>query len=561
MGRLIEPEPTSMASRAALYLRVSTGRQAESDLSLPDQRRQMEAYCAGKGWPVGEAFVEPGNTATDDKRPAFQAMIEAALTKPAPFDVILVHSFSRFFRDQFQFEFYIRKLAKNGVRLVSITQELGDDPMSAMMRKIMALFDEYQSRENAKHTLRAMKENARQGFWNGSRPPLGYRVYVAEQRGAKLKKKLEIDPINAEKVRLIYRLALYGEDGSGPMGFKSIAAYLNDREIRTRDGGKFGLDAIHQILHRPSYMGEHHFNRTDHKLKKRKPDAEHAICEVPAIVSREEFLAVQDSLHLRSWKQTHPNHVTSRVLLGGIAFCGKCGGAMTLRTGHSSTGLRYRYYTCSTKARQGPSGCEGITVREEKLDAAVVDHLERRLLHPERLEVLLGNVIDKRGEWIDRRRAHVVELRQRATQAAAKLKRLYEAVEDGLASTDDQDLKDRMRELAIIRDDARADADRAEAAIEKLGPMLTPEILSRFAEATKERLRGEDGKYRREHVRAVAQRVEVISKHEIKIMGNRTDLLRTLAASAGEHSAVLGVRSFKPKWRARNDSNVRPSDS
>ena len=46
-----------------------------------------------------------------------------------------------------------------------------------------------------------MKENARQGFWNGSRPPLGYRVIIAEQRGAKLKKKLEIDPIQAEKVR------------------------------------------------------------------------------------------------------------------------------------------------------------------------------------------------------------------------------------------------------------------------------------------------------------------------------------------------------------------------
>jgi hypothetical protein len=69
--------------------------------------------------------------------------------------VILVHSFSRFFRDQFQLEFYVRRLAKNGVRLVSITQELGDDPMSNMIRQIMALFDEYQSNENAKHTLRA----------------------------------------------------------------------------------------------------------------------------------------------------------------------------------------------------------------------------------------------------------------------------------------------------------------------------------------------------------------------------------------------------------------------
>ncbi len=36
--------------RAALYLRVSTGRQADNDLSIPDQRRQAKAYCASRGW-------------------------------------------------------------------------------------------------------------------------------------------------------------------------------------------------------------------------------------------------------------------------------------------------------------------------------------------------------------------------------------------------------------------------------------------------------------------------------------------------------------------------------
>jgi site-specific DNA recombinase len=96
-----------------------------------------------------------------------------AISAESAFDVIVVHSFSRFFRDQFQLEFYVRRLAKNSVRLISITQELGDDPMSNMIRQIMALFDEYQSKENAKHTLRAMKENARQGFWNGALPPIG----------------------------------------------------------------------------------------------------------------------------------------------------------------------------------------------------------------------------------------------------------------------------------------------------------------------------------------------------------------------------------------------------
>ncbi len=145
-------------------------------------------------------------------------MIDAATAKPPTFDVIVVHSFSRFFRDQFQLEFYVRRLAKNGVRLVSITQELGDDPMSNMIRQIMALFDEYQSKENAKHTLRAMKENARQGFWNGALPPIGYRIVAGEQRGVKVKKTLEIDPFQAETVRLIFRLALEGDGTSGPMG-------------------------------------------------------------------------------------------------------------------------------------------------------------------------------------------------------------------------------------------------------------------------------------------------------------------------------------------------------
>ena len=145
--------------RAALYLRVSTARQAEHDVSIPDQRRQGESYCTSRGYRLVETYVEPGASATNDRRPEFQRMIEAGTAKPAPFDVVVVHSFSRFFRDHFELEFYVRKLARNGVKLVSITQEMGDDPMHVVMRQIMALCDEYQS-----------KENARQGFWNGSLP-------------------------------------------------------------------------------------------------------------------------------------------------------------------------------------------------------------------------------------------------------------------------------------------------------------------------------------------------------------------------------------------------------
>jgi site-specific DNA recombinase len=204
MPTALKPEQTEAPLRAALYFRVSTGRQAESDLSIPDQRRQALAYCAARGWDVAIEFVEPGMSGTDDRRPELQRLLEMATAGGAPFEVVLVHSFSRFARDHFALEMHVRRLRKAGVRLVSITQDLGEDPMSMMVRQVFALFDEYQSKENAKHTLRAMQENARQGFWNGSKAPYGYAVVAAEQRGAKTKKRLAIDPVEAEVIRLIF---------------------------------------------------------------------------------------------------------------------------------------------------------------------------------------------------------------------------------------------------------------------------------------------------------------------------------------------------------------------
>jgi site-specific DNA recombinase len=544
-------------TRAALYLRVSTGRQAENDLSIPDQQRQLSTYCATKGWAVESEFVEPGNTATDDKRPQFQTMIDAALSKPPPFTIILVHSFSRFFRDQFQFEFYARKLARNGVRIVSITQELGDDPMSLMMRQIMNLFDEYQSRENAKHTLRAMKENARQGFWNGARPPIGYRIVGAEQRGTKIKTKLEIDPVQADKIRLIYRLALLGHEKTGPMGIKAIAAHLNERHLTTRDGGRWGVSAVHYVLTAPTYIGEHHFNKRVAKTGEFKSDDEHVVIAVPPIVSREEFDAVQRSMALRRPTTAHSQAYCGPTLLGGIIFCGKCGGAMTLRTGCGNGG-QYRYYTCCTRARTGDTGCKGVTVREDAADAAVIHHLEHRLLDPRRLASMMDNIIDRRDAFIQRRSKHVADLRKRATEAEAKLQRLYQAIENGLADPNDRSLKARIVELRETRDGLEGEANRTVAAMERAGTSLTPELLKQFAKATREMLRDENGGYRRDLLKAVAQRVDVTLEGGLRVSGCKVELLRAISANNGVESAALDVRTHEPVWRALLDSNQRP---
>jgi Resolvase, N terminal domain len=99
MPAALEPDQAEAPRRAALYYRVSTGRQAESDLSIPDQRRQALAYCAARGWDVAIEFVEPGASGTDARRPELQRLLDMGTAGGAPFDVVLVHSFSRFARD------------------------------------------------------------------------------------------------------------------------------------------------------------------------------------------------------------------------------------------------------------------------------------------------------------------------------------------------------------------------------------------------------------------------------------------------------------------------------
>src|SRR5262249_573186 len=152
----------------------------------------------------------------------------------------------------------------------------------------------------------------------------------------------------------------------------------------------------------------------------------------------------------------------------------------------------------------------------DKLDRVVADHIEHRLLQPKRLEDILSSVLDRRQERAERRTTRIAELRKRASEADAKLKRLYDAIENGIADLSDPMRKDRIAELKAIRDQARVDAEKAEEAIEPLGPSITPQALKTFARQARNRMRTESGGYRRDHLRALAQRVEVDAK-EVRI--------------------------------------------
>ncbi len=536
------------ASRAALYLRVSTGRQAESDLSIPDQRRQGAAFCKARGWEVAAEFVDAGLSGTDDKRPELQRLLDMATSDGAPFDVVVVHSFSRFARDHFALEYHVRRLRKAGVRLVSMTQDLGDDPMSVMVRQVFALFDEYQSKENAKHVLRAMQENARQGFWNGSAAPFGYKVVAAEQRGAKTKKKLAVDPVEAETVRLIFRLVREGDGTNGPMGVKSAAVWLNNHGHRTRRGARWGIGPLHKLLTNPVYKGEAHFNRTDSKTRTAKPAAEHVVVPVDPIVDAAIFDAVQAQLKARNPKVAPPRVVTGPILLTGLATCATCGGGMTIRTGKSG---RYRYYVCAATAQKGKDACPGRSLPMERLDEAVTERIGAQLLTPERVGELLRGLMNRQTKRDADLASRLTALRGKLTDAEGRLGRLYQAIENGIADANDPTLKDRVAAIKTERDIAQATFDRAVAEM-RPEARITEDKIASFVATMRDNVLSGDTAFRRAWLRSVIDKVEV-DDTEIRIHGRRSVLERLVM---GGGAAPAGVPSFVREWRARKDSNL-----
>lgn len=542
------PESERQNARVAAYLRVSTGRQAEAELSIPDQRRQAEAYCTSHGWTLAAVFEDAGLSGTDEDRPAFQRMIDEATGPGRPFDVVLVHSTSRFARDLFLTELYIRRLRKVGVDLVSVTQDIaGQDGAREMYRQVTAVFDAHLSRENAKHTHRAMRENARQGFWNGSRPPFGYQTMEAGRRGPRVKKVLALDEEEAALVRRIYGMHLGGE--GLVLGVKAIAAKLNSEGLTLR-GKPFSISNVHRILTSETYIGRHWFDRVDSRTGRKKPRDQWVVMEVPAIVTVEDFDRVRESLQERAPRKTPPRTTTSPVLLGGLAVCATCGGGMTLRTGK---GGRYRYYTCATAAHRGKVECKGRSVAMPALDSLVLDAFADQVLRPERLTSILAGYLARSAEAGAGRAERLARARKEVTEASAAKSRLMKLVAAGALEADDPDLRQQLKDAEARRRRAEEDIARLEAqAGATAQATITPSKVERLGQAIRTALRDGDPQFRRAYLRLFVGKVTV-GDTEVRISGPAPALAR--AAADGSEPTLAGSSQFRREWRPQRDSN------
>ena len=175
-------------------------------------------------------------------------------------------------------------------------------------------------------------------------------------------------------------LAVYLEEKDGQ---KRLAERLTregveppSREVeRERFAGTWRPKHLQRILTNRTYCG--HPMQNDEVLAR---DSH------PAAVSEDDFERVAALRKLKDRNKdeggngNHAIHMSERGVLTPWLRCGTCGGRVAI-TGGGHTGSIRHYYVCATR-QENKANCAGLTVRVDRLDAAVLAYIHDDTLSP-----------------------------------------------------------------------------------------------------------------------------------------------------------------------------------
>lgn len=204
--------------KAVIYARYSSDNQREE--SIEGQLRECKEYAEKNGITILRSYIDRALSAKTDNRPEFQKMVQDSAK--GLFDTVLVWKLDRFARNRYDSAHYKAQLRKNGVKVVSATENISDGPEGIILESMLEGMAEYYSAELAQKINRGLRENALKGKNNGGRIPLGYQL--GEDR------YLKIDPLTAPIVREIYQR--YAQGGFSPQHhrFPQRKAYPDPHE-------------------------------------------------------------------------------------------------------------------------------------------------------------------------------------------------------------------------------------------------------------------------------------------------------------------------------------------
>lgn len=386
------------------YCRFSSDGQREE--SIDGQKRAIIKYAQEHNLIISKWYIDEACSAKTARRPQFQQMIKDS--KLREFDTLLIYKIDRFSRDDYDTVFYKRQLRLNGVKIISVCENIDESPQGQILLKLLEAMAVFYSQNLATEVKKGMNENAHNCQCNGGVPPYGYmRVPRMENGQVKYSKKGRVlhdtvlDPTNSEAVKLIFEMTIQGHTRH------EIMDKLNELGYKDNKGREFkNATILDRILRNERYTGVYLFNQTKTVISERgtiiRGVNEENVIRVeggmPKIVDKESFLKVQRILAQRVHRS--PSNTKEHYLLSGKIVCGECGKSYQ-GWKKCKEGEDYVYYKCTNNGKYYKGSpkeeyCKNSSIRRDDIEKLVINEIISILSDPK----LVDKIYDDYNKFV-----------------------------------------------------------------------------------------------------------------------------------------------------------------
>ena len=303
---------------AGIYIRVSTFDQAREGFSLGEQEERLKEFCNFKRYNIYKVYQDAGISAKNDKRPAYQEMIEDV--KKGNINVIVALKLDRLTRSVYDIEKLMKFVNDYECDIDCMADESNTTTSNGrMVMRIMTSVSQNEIEKCSERTKFGMAGAIKNGHIP-NRTGLGFK---------RKNKKLVPDPLTKDIIVRIFDLYLEGKS------HQAIANIYNKEKVLGKTN--WYDSTIQKILSNELYKGDYvNGKRTKH------PTYYENVIE--PIVSKEKWKSCQ----YQKLRNARHYERTATYLFTNKLKCSKCGNFLG---GHATTktnGKKYYYYKCNT---------------------------------------------------------------------------------------------------------------------------------------------------------------------------------------------------------------------
>lgn len=295
--------------RCALYMRVSSEKQANLGDSLEAQEATLEQYCKDNNLIIADKYVDAGISGQKLQRDELQRLFDDI--KAGKIDMVLFTKLDRWFRNVSSYVKTNEFLAKYNVSWKAVLegQYSTNSAASEAMANIAMVFSQLEAKQAGERVQLVFDTKIKNKEPITGTQPLGYKIEKVD--GVK---RIVKDPETQAEVEEMFEVF-----------FSTLSGYATAKHMNMKYGRVLADNTYTRRLKNPAYTGEY------------RGVADY----YPPYITHEQHLLILNTLS----KNTRKAKKNKIYLFSGMLLCPECGHVMNSCTSNKKTlGYRCKYH-------------------------------------------------------------------------------------------------------------------------------------------------------------------------------------------------------------------------